>query len=180
MPESLIKSIPPLAYGYPRNQESFKGHTGFLLDPLAAAEASANHTIAFLLDPERLSRIYNNSDAKWNLGTYYKKIVNHIQLQKKTDVNYGLMLEKLCFVHLLKIASNQKLNKQIAAMSLMKLKHFLIEKDNSNMSEYDTFQISSHQLYLLGLLNSFHDDASKLKLPEFMKMPPGSPIGCGH
>ena len=65
-------------------------------------------------------------------------------------------------------------------MSLMKLKHFLIEKDNSNMSEYDTFQISSHQLYLLGLLNSFHDDASKLKLPEFMKMPPGSPIGCGH
>ena len=48
------------------------------------------------------------------------------------------------------------------------------------MSEYDAFQISSHQLYLLGLLNSFQDDASKLKLPEFMKMPPGSPIGCGH
>jgi len=180
IPESLINSIPPLAFGYPRNRESFKGYTGSLLDPLAAAEASANHTFTFLLNPERLSRIYNNSNNIWNLGMYYKTILNHIQIQKKEDINYGLMLEKLCFVHLLKIASNQKLNKQVAAMSLLKLKHFLIKNSDPKLTEYDAFQHSSHQLYLSELLNSYYDDASKLQLPEFMKMPPGSPIGCGH
>lgn len=180
MPESLTNSIPPLAFGYPRNRESFKGHTGFLLDPLAAAEASANHTITFLLNPERLTRIYNNSDESWNLAIYFKSIVDHVQKQKQSDINYGLMLEKLCFVHLLKIANNKKINKQVAAMSLMKLKHFLSREGDSNLSGYDAFQISSHQLYLSELLNTFQDDASKLVLPEFMKMPPGSPIGCGH
>jgi len=180
MPESLTNSIPPLAFGYPRNRESFKGHTGFLLDPLAAAEASANHTMTFLLNPERLTRIYNNSNSEWNLGSYFKKIVGHVQDQKETDINYGLMLEKLCFVHLLKVASNPKLNKQVAAMCLMKLKHFLKRNENTKLSEYDAFQVSAHQLYLTGLINSFHDDASSLVLPEFMKMPPGSPIGCEH
>jgi len=47
--DQILKEIPPPAYGYGRTRETFKGNTGSQFDPIAAAEASANHTLNFLL-----------------------------------------------------------------------------------------------------------------------------------
>ena len=45
LPESLIKLIPPRAFGYPRNRETFRSRTGVTFDILAAAETATNLTL---------------------------------------------------------------------------------------------------------------------------------------
>ena len=49
--------IPPKAYGYRRDRESFSSQTGLTFDAVSAAQASAKHTLALLLNSERLARL---------------------------------------------------------------------------------------------------------------------------
>ena len=65
--EDIISLIPPKAYGYTRTRESFSSQTGLTFDPISAAEASAKHTLTFLLNKERLARL--QQQAAW----YQKK-----------------------------------------------------------------------------------------------------------
>jgi hypothetical protein len=57
LPESLLRILPPRAFGYPRTIESFGGHTGLTFDPGGAAESAAALTLKLLFAPERASRL---------------------------------------------------------------------------------------------------------------------------
>jgi hypothetical protein len=57
LPEKLLETIPPRAYGMGRSRELVNIRTGVTFDPLAAAEASANMTVGLLLHPERAARL---------------------------------------------------------------------------------------------------------------------------
>jgi hypothetical protein len=57
LPESLLRILPPRAFGYPRTIESFSGHTGLTFDPDGAAESAAALTLKLLFAPERASRL---------------------------------------------------------------------------------------------------------------------------
>ncbi len=65
LPEPLLEILPPRPPGYPRTRESFAAQTGLTFDPIAAAESSADLTLALLLDPERAARLeeYHARDA---------------------------------------------------------------------------------------------------------------------
>jgi hypothetical protein len=43
--------------GYPATIEILKGHSGPAFDPIAAAEAAADNTLLYMLDPERAARL---------------------------------------------------------------------------------------------------------------------------
>lgn len=57
LPPELLALIPPKAYGDSNGRESFNGRFGLAFDPISAAEAAANHSLALLLHPERLNRL---------------------------------------------------------------------------------------------------------------------------
>ena len=57
LPESLLSILPPRTPGLERTRESFPSHTGLTFDPIAAAESSADLTLALLFYPERASRL---------------------------------------------------------------------------------------------------------------------------
>jgi len=61
VPDHIVKLIPPKAYGYRRDRESFNSKTGLTFDPVSAAEASAKHTLTLLLNAERLARVQQQS-----------------------------------------------------------------------------------------------------------------------
>ncbi len=63
--EDLLRLIPPRPLGYSRSRETVKIRTGLTFDPLAAAEAAADMSVALLLRPERASRLveYHSRDA---------------------------------------------------------------------------------------------------------------------
>ena len=169
--DNLISKIPPAAYGYPRTRESFKGHTGSMFDPLAAAEASASYSLEFLLNPQRLSRLNLYEDSDWNLQVYLQKIVNHIK-QANGDSRYQMMLEKTLFTHLLKLKMNPSINQQVVALTMQALDDFVEGGSGSSMSW------KAHNKYLATMLQESNDKPKTFKVPELAKMPPGSPIGC--
>ena len=57
IPKEIVQLIPPKPIGYSKGRESFKGKTGPVFDPFSAAGSSANATLAFLLHPQRASRL---------------------------------------------------------------------------------------------------------------------------
>ena len=71
IPEDVIALIPPQPIGYNRGRELFKNHTGLTFDPIGAAESAANHTVSFLLNAQRLTRIVEQSARdKDRMGLY--------------------------------------------------------------------------------------------------------------
>ena len=62
-PKHIRDIIPPQPAGYRRDRETFKSYTGLVFDPMAAAESSADNTIAFLLNPERMARLIEQKAA---------------------------------------------------------------------------------------------------------------------
>ncbi len=65
LPEALLELLPPRPPGHPRTRESFVAQTGLTFDPIAAAESSADMTLALLLNPQRAARLeeYHARDA---------------------------------------------------------------------------------------------------------------------
>ena len=57
LPEHITQLIPPKAYGYQRDRESFSSNTGLTFDAISAAQASINHTLSLLLNGQRLARL---------------------------------------------------------------------------------------------------------------------------
>ena len=173
LPEELVATIAPPAYGYPKTRESFGGYAGALFDPLAAAEAAASYSLGFLLNPQRLARINMYQDKDWNLHHYLTQISNHIQ-NASGDKQYQMMLEKTLAIHLLKLKMNNSIDKQVAAISGLALSDLVEFKTNSQLSP----ESKAHQIYLTTLVKESVEKPDSFKLPGLAKMPPGSPIGC--
>ncbi len=171
MPESITSMIPPPAFGYPRTRETFKGKMGSLFDPMSAAEASANHTLKFLLNPERLARIDHQADGSWNLNSYLESIESQVSATMSSDEAYGCMVEKLYYIHLMKLAKDPKISKEVNAMAFYRLGKL---KTGSGR----TVKVSAHQDYLTNLISKFKANPDEAELPGIIAMPPGSPIGC--
>lgn len=57
IPSSIVRLIPPKAYGSSRNRESMQSRMGIAFDPITAAESVAGYTSTILLDPNRLNRL---------------------------------------------------------------------------------------------------------------------------
>lgn len=57
LPDETLALLPPPPPGYTRDRETFASRMGVTFDPLAAAEASAEHTISLLLHPARVTRV---------------------------------------------------------------------------------------------------------------------------
>ena len=57
LPEPLLEMIPPRPVDYARGREDFKIRTSPAFDALAPAEAAAQHTLQFLFNPQRASRL---------------------------------------------------------------------------------------------------------------------------
>ena len=177
IPGSLLEVIPPQAYGYGRDRETFRGSTGLAFDPLAAAEASIHNTLGFMLHPQRLARI--NQSGAGALADYLKKISDAVFTvdangHMETQIKY--LGEKLFTAHLIQVSLNAN-DRQVAGMADLIIGETLMDK--IGMLEGDADR-KAHLLYL----SKMYDQASKRpdqwKLPSFKEIPPGSPIGCSQ
>ena len=175
IPERVLKILPPSAFGYRRNRETFSRYTSITFDPIAAAEGSANHTLAFLLNDDRLARLVHHHarDGKQiSLGNYFEAIAegvfgksgsNGIQNQIANTT------QRLFVMHLLKQARDMKGYGQLAAEA-----YAALDKVNSMYLKGDSANVK----YLKKMISDGVDTSKPLSLPSMPTMPPGSPIGC--
>ena len=182
LPEHIVKLIPPKAYGYYRNRESFVGNTGLTFDPISAAEANAKHTVSLLLNEQRLARLQQQSVMDSNIPSAQELIDALIKQSIKKSAEKGLSLlvqqrvNQQIVEHLLSLWHNKKLVTEVRSevyVALRDLKKWLV--DNSDGRQYKRL---SAQFMLLEEQIGYSLEQGKLVHPiSTIKMPPGSPIG---
>jgi hypothetical protein len=178
IPDQILASIPPSAYGFFRDRETFAGNTGLVFDPLRAAESSANTSLEFMLHPQRLSRI--NQQEKEYLFEYLTRIADFtysIKTEEGIQEQYVFLVQKLLTAHLIHLSLHAK-ELQIRAMAGYVLDRELGEliDDYAGLND-DKW---AHFQYLLKMREEARLFPDKWELPAIVDMPPGSPIGCGH
>jgi len=182
LPNHIVKLIPPKAYGYYRNRESFNGNTGLTFDSVSAAEANAKHTISLLLNAQRLARLQQQSVMDNSIPSVHELIELLIKQSVKAKPDQGLSLlvqqrvNQQVIEHLLSLWHNKKLVTEVRAevfVALRDLKAWL--DDNNDARKYKRL---SSQYTLLAEQIAYSLEQGKLVHPaSTIKMPPGSPIG---
>ena len=181
--ERIASLIPPHPAGIGRNRELFDSHVGIFFDPVAAAEGSVNHSLAFLLNSQRLARLVNQSmydDEQLDLGTYLgmvQKRIADFETPTNQHAQLRMMVEKRLVHYLLRLASNTSGQQQVSAQALQHVLDFDagLEQKVSGMSHGAE---RAHYMYLRQQIGEFKRDPATFNQPEVVDMPPGSPIGC--
>ena len=174
LPDNLIEILSPRSFRNPRTRENFESNTGVTFDYINASSSVINHTLTFLINPERINRIYQQNMFGENilkLEDYLTTISNSIFRNKKmslyeTSINNNT--SSLFLDHLFLAFNNSKTNdlsKSLILSSILNTKETL----SSNLNDYNAF--------LVNKINGFLDNPDKYKPIEKTKIPDGSPIG---
>ena len=175
IPVCILKLIPPPAFGYGRDRETFDRYSSISFDPVAAAEGSANHTLSFLLDTDRLTRIIHHHarDSKQiSLGDYLSDIgdaVFGMDGENGMQEEIAQSTQRMYVGHLLKIFRDKSAFGKVQAEAFAELQRIQLKH---------LISLSPNSRYILKMIGDGLDTSKELKLPAMPDMPPGSPIGC--
>jgi hypothetical protein len=182
IPERIIQLIPPQPPGYERDRELFKIYTGNTFDPLAAAEASAEHTLKFLLAPERLARMVEQSArsnaARLSVNELFSTLLNKATQWSSLpafEQEVGRIVHKRMVNHLLNIAGDKTIMQQVSAIALDEVRK-LETKLLANLP-YSPAQ-RAHINYILQRIKIFKENPADFSIPPAPSLPDGAPIGC--
>ena len=187
LPEHIVALIPPKAYGYSRNRESFVSQTGITFDPISAAQASAEHTLSLLLNAERLARLEQQAMAdekRINVEDLLRQLIDNTIKKPIAKASAALVQQRvnMALVHHL-IALWQAENGQQdhvvpevqaqAYLTLTELKTWLLKKQK-------TKKYRAYRAHFALLTKKIADSLSyqyQVKPQSKIPLPPGSPIG---
>jgi len=182
LPESILKLIPPHPAGYDRHRELFPSRTGITFDALAPAEVLSNHTIGFILNPERASRLVQHharETSQPGLEEVIDKLITKtwrssnlagFQAEVQRTVNYAVMYT------LMSLASLERATPQVRAIATLKLselKNWLAIELKSVKDQDQRAQC----LFALSEIEKYLQDPKKVSIPRSAEAPPGQPIG---
>ncbi|GHF00851.1 zinc-dependent metalloprotease [Thalassotalea profundi] len=182
LPDNIVKLIPPKAYGYSRNRESFNGSTGITFDPVSAAQANAKQILSLMLNGERLARLQQqavmDNDIP-SIADLFEQVINNtlknspqsgLALLVQQRVNNQVVEQLLALWHDTDLVSEVRSE---VFVTLSDLNHWLT--DRSRLKKHKTM---AAQFKLLSNQINFSLNQGKLITPiSKVKMPPGSPIG---
>ena len=174
LPNNLIDILSPRSFRNPRTRENFVSNTGVAFDYINTSSSLINHTLTFLLNPERINRINQQNifgDNILTLENYLAEISKSIFDNKKLNTyeeSVNKNTSSLYLDHLFMAFNNSRTNdlsKSIILASIMDTMNNL----STNPNNYNRFLINK----IDGLLNN----PDQYKPIEKTKIPDGSPIG---
>ena len=174
LPTNLIQILSPRSFRNPRTRENFESNTGVTFDYINASSSIINHTLTFLMNPERINRIYQQNMFGENilmLDDYLTIISNSIFSNKRMspyESSINKNTSSLFLDHLFLTFNNSNTNdlsKSVILSSIINTN----EKLSSNLNDYNSF--------LVNKINGFIDNPDKYIPVEKTKIPDGSPIG---
>ncbi|MCO4800112.1 MAG: zinc-dependent metalloprotease [Colwelliaceae bacterium] len=185
LPEHIIKLIPPKAYGYYRDRESFTSKTGLTFDAVSVAEASAKHTLSLLLNSARLARLQQQAMMNNDIFSISDLLNKLVKSTIKSSPKKGLKVliqqrvNQQVVEHLLALWHKKGLVSEVRSeiyLTLTQVKSWL----NANKS-VRKYKLLSAQFSLLENQIFYSLGQGKLITPtSIIQMPPGSPIGSEH
>jgi len=183
LPENILQQIPPRAFGYTRNNEVFKLRTNLTLDPLSAAEAAANLSIALIFNPDRASRLveYNSRDNRNpGFGEVIDKIIQSSWKSTHNDSYHQeiqRVIDNVVLYHLMALAMDDDATSQVRAVTFLKLdelKKWMIK--NKKKVEKDENQLA-HYMFAISQITRLQQNPEQVHLTKPLEAPAGSPIG---
>jgi hypothetical protein len=184
LPEPLLKIIPPRVPDYERGREHFKIRTSPAFDALAPAEAAAQHTLQFLFNPERASRLveFHARDAK-NPGL--EELIDSIIAatwkfarepgylgEISRVVDYSVLYD------LMALASSDHAAPQARAIAVLKLEELRGWATNAQSGKNS--EELAHLYFAATQIAQFQKDPKIIPLPAPAQPPDGPPIGDGQ
>lgn len=185
IPTHILEIIPPRPPGYFRSREHFKPTTGFTLDPIAAAEANLSHTLALLLNSQRMARLVEFSAREVDPLSLRDVLaaVSEKAWEKKAE---SLMHESLRQVaqksviqHLIQLAAKPASSEQVKAEARQELQQIRTRLDFEGEPLINRPSAKlAHRNYCKFMISEFFAHPERVKIMPAPKMPDGSPIGC--
>ena len=182
LPAEITALIPPKAYGYSRNRESFISQTGITFDPISAAEASAKNTLSLLLNAERLARLQQQSMLDSDVPTVaflLEKLVNGTiksAPKKSTTLLVQQRINQQLVEHLMTLWHSKNAVPEVRAevyVTLTELTQWLADKRSTRK-----YKASRAHFMLLAQQINYSLAHDKSSTPaSSVQLPPGSPIG---
>ncbi len=186
LPETLLKLIPPPAYGYNRTRESFKNRTGLTFDALAAAEAAATFTTSFILHPERAARLleYNARDSRLpSLSEVLEKLLSATWKAPIAPQRYKAEIQRTVNIAvlqgLMRLVQDDDASSQTRAVTLLHLENLRQFMDSKRKTLNDEATQASYLLASTQIAE-FMKSPKTVVVPKPLAVPPGQPIGCGE
>ncbi len=180
LPAKLRTLIPPKAYGYEKTRESTQGYTGITFDEISLAEASVNHSLHVLLNPERLNRLQQQHGIDNNIPGCNYIFDQLIQLTKNNLTGIRGEIQKRINYRIIQQLINTYQNKRLAP----EVKPLILSAlaQHKNWMEWALWMISKksswYAFYTHSILrlNAFIQHPEKTVIDNEIVMPPGSPI----
>jgi Met-zincin/Domain of unknown function (DUF5117) len=182
LPESLLRILPPVPPGYPRNRESFPAHTGLTFDPVAAAESAADLTLTVLLDPARTSRLieyHMRVPASPSLRAMLEAISAAVAQRPEGGHTMSSEVERAvefrALEAMLSLAVNPAASSQARAITRFHIENVLKQLTSAPPLQ-DTAE-AIHRAALIARIQEFERDPGKFVPSKPVEAPPGMPIG---
>ena len=172
LPESIIKLIPPTAYGDDITREHFNGRMGLALDPVSAAASAANYSLQLLLNPQRLNRLAWQANQERALPGVHALTLRIFEQHwyNKQEADYGLQkrLRMVALNAVMQAVQNPELAPEVKLeMQAVLYKFTDWLKQDSDLIEAKVLHQQMTRYWETGLWQAEFD------VPA---LPPGSPI----
>lgn len=182
LPETVLNLLPPKAYGYARNRESFPAYTGVTFDAIAAAEAAAGHTLDILLNPERAARLQQQA-ARSDQQPGFASVLGQLTEKALQSGEYSGMEAAIhqrvnhVYVHkLMALSGNTQAPESVRASASMELTRLLQGIGGMKLFGDDPENYNAHYYYQARRIAAFNEGKLELEEEKLKAMPPGSPI----
>lgn len=176
---SIRALIPPPALAFDPTRESPPQRTGGTLDPVTMAEAAGEHTLSYLLAPERLARLQQQHaenaaivDARQLFGELLDSTV-------KAPMPAGLASEVQQRVNLLAVEHVLSLGYGDEAAPEVRAAARLVASELDQWLKTAAKRTSSAQAnyaLLLSMIERAQQDGKFVRRADVAKLPPGAPI----
>jgi hypothetical protein len=181
--ENILKLIPPRSYGSSRHREVFDVRTGFTVDPLAMAEAAADHTLTLLFHPARASRLIEHHGRDESIPTLSHVVQQVLQQSWYTAPPEGLLgevhrvISETVLTHLFRLASNTASTPHVR--NLTKGELAFLSSQLNRQAFNNTVPKENRDMYTSAKkrIDHFLDNPEEYTDIPRPNLPPGSPIG---
>ena len=175
IPKSLLKQLPPTAFGYSATRESFRSQTGRVFDVLGAPASLGKGIMQMILNPERVSRLIQQKALDANqlsfdqLANELTKSIFKKQYRDSYHQAIQTQLKESYLNVLFGLHANNNTTASVKAIS------FGVIKRIENGLKKNTLE--PYRAYYINKIKRFLENPEAYEVQETPVLPDGSPIG---
>jgi hypothetical protein len=177
LPQQIAKLIPPRAFGYPRNRETFSSRTGATFDTLAPAESAANIALGLLLRPERATRLVEMHARDASLPAF-EDVLDAVLAATwfaprvtGPGAEVQRVVDSVALDHLFRLAADERGAATVRAVAHDRLRALAARLKLARAGD------KPHREYAVWRIEQFLRNPKEFAAPAPVEPPPGQPIG---